>query len=603
LTSRAFLFFGAVGLASQLSAQSWDAIGPYGGDVRALAADPSPAGLVWLGTADGRLFRSDDAGHSWQQLKPGFPLRGRSLDNIVVDAKGRVVVGYWEVAGTGGGVAWSEDGGLNFEVSAGIAGESVRALAASRSDPDLWLAGSIAGVFVSRDAGRSWARITPEEHPDLRNVESVAIDPRNPGIFYVGTWHLAWKSVDAGSTWSPIHSGMIADSDIFTLTLDPRDPSRLHATACTGIYRSSNAGSSWTKIGGIPSSSRRTLAFGHDPGNPDRLYAGTTEGVWGRAPGEAWRRLTSKAIVVNAVAALADGVVLAGADGIGVLRSEDSGDTWQSANRGFVARAVRRVAFNRDGSEMWVGLDGGRYDGGIATRGRQSSWRESGRGLGGRTILSQLAVGGERIVGTDGGLFVSSQAGWRRIELEAAGVVRRPRVTGLERAQDGSVLVASSEGLWRGLSDATAFEHRASGRWQRRRSSSSRAVTAAVLGPASAPGRVIRRWRSVAVRIPSFSMRAREAASTGPATAAPAGSYWAVAFRTPRSPRWPCTPTGRRCTRARSYAAEFTSATTPVTAGRSSPPTSLPIRRSSTWPWIPQRPGLWSWQRRMPVSW
>ncbi len=472
MTSRAFLFLGAVGLASQLSAQSWDAIGPYGGDVRALAADPSPAGLVWLGTADGRLFRSDDAGRSWQQLKPGFPLRGRSLDNIVVDAKGRVVVGYWEVAGTGGGVAWSEDGGLNFEISSGIGGESVRALAASRSDPDLWLAGSIAGAFVSRDAGRSWSRITPEEHPDLRNIESVAVDPQHPGVFYVGTWHLPWKSVDAGSTWSPIHSGMIADSDVFTLTLDPRDPSRLHATACTGIYRSSNAGSSWTKIGGIPSSSRRTRAFGHDPGNPDRLYAGTTEGVWGRAPGEAWRRLTSRTIVVNAVAVLASGVVLAGADGVGVLRSEDSGGTWHSANRGFVARAVRRVAFNRDGSEMWVGLDGGRYDGGIATRGRQSSWRESVRGLGGRTILSQLPVGGERIVGTDAGLFVSSQAGWRRIELEAAGVVRRPRVTGLERAQDGSVLVASSEGLWRGPSDATAFEHRVLG--------SARAVTALV---------------------------------------------------------------------------------------------------------------------------
>ena len=473
MSSRApFLLFGALALAPQISAQTWDAIGPYGGDVRALAADPARPGLVWLGTADGRLFHSDDAGRAWQQLKPGFPLRGRSLDNIVVDAKGRVVVGYWEVAGSGGGVAWSEDGGLSFEVSAEIAGESVRALAVSGSDPDLWLAGSIGGVFVSRDAGRSWSRITPEEHPNLHNIESVAIDPRNPSVFYAGTWHLAWKSVDAGSTWIPIHSGMIDDSDIFTLTLDPRDPSRLHATACTGIYRSSNAGSSWTKIGGIPSSSRRTLAFQHDPGDPDRLYAGTTEGLWGRAPGEAWRRLTSKAIVVNAVAVLADGVVLVGADGIGVLRSEDSGDTWQSVNRGFVARAVRRVAFNRDGSEMWVGFDGGRYDGGIATRGRQSSWRESGRGLGGRTILSLVALGGERIVGTDTGLFVSSPTGWQRIELEAAGVVRRPRVTGLERAQDGSVLVASSEGLWRGASDGTAFEHRGLG--------SARAVTALV---------------------------------------------------------------------------------------------------------------------------
>ncbi len=470
--SRALLLLGGLLLPAWLQAQGWEAIGPYGGDVRALATDPSQAGVAWLGSADGRLFRSDDSGRSWRQLLPGFPLRGRSLDNIVVDSTGRVIVGYWDVGGSGGGVAWSEDGGLTFEVSRDLEGESVRALAVSGGDADLWLAGSISGVFVSRDAGLSWSRITPEQHPNLRNIESVAIDPVNPGTFYAGTWHLAWKSVDAGSTWHPIHRGMIDDSDVFTLTLDPRDPGQLHATACTGIYRSSNAGSTWTKIAGIPSSSRRTQAFLHDPAEPDRLYAGTTEGLWGRAPGEAWQRLTSKAIVVNAVAVLTDGVVLVGADGVGVLRSEDAGASWRSANGGFAARAVRRVAFSRDGSEMWVGLDGGRYDGGVATRGRQSAWRESVRGLGGRSILSLLTLGEQRIAGTDAGLFASSAGGWQRIELKAAGVVRRPRVTGLERAEDGSILVASTEGLWRGRSDATAFAHQPLG--------STRAVTALV---------------------------------------------------------------------------------------------------------------------------
>ena len=42
MSSRApFLLFGALALAPQISAQTWDAIGPYGGDVRALAADPA----------------------------------------------------------------------------------------------------------------------------------------------------------------------------------------------------------------------------------------------------------------------------------------------------------------------------------------------------------------------------------------------------------------------------------------------------------------------------------------------------------------------------------------------------------------------------------
>ncbi|HEU0108883.1 MAG TPA: hypothetical protein VFT38_22055, partial [Vicinamibacteria bacterium] len=76
-------------------------MGPPGGDVRALAADPHDPRRIYLGTSDGVLYRSEDSGAHWRRLSPGFPRRGQSLDEITVDARGVVLVGYWEVGGSG----------------------------------------------------------------------------------------------------------------------------------------------------------------------------------------------------------------------------------------------------------------------------------------------------------------------------------------------------------------------------------------------------------------------------------------------------------------------------------------------------------------------
>src|SRR5262245_46808861 len=105
----------ALGLGAHAgAAESWSLTGPTGGDVRAFAASPREPGVVYLGTADGVLYRSDDAGARWRRLEPGPRLAGMSLDNIVVTPAGDVLIGYWRVSGEGGGVARSSDGGATF---------------------------------------------------------------------------------------------------------------------------------------------------------------------------------------------------------------------------------------------------------------------------------------------------------------------------------------------------------------------------------------------------------------------------------------------------------------------------------------------------------
>lgn len=440
---------------SQALAQSWVPMGPPGGDVRSLAAEPRDPRRIYLGTSDGLLYRSDDAGRRWQRLTPGFPLRGVSLDDIAVSSTGVVLVGYWEVHGTGGGIARSADGGRTFTILEGIRGEPVRALAIGPNNPDLLVAGSLGGVFRSLDGGRSWRRITPEGHPDLRNVGSVAIDHSNPQVIYVGTWHLPWKTTDGGRMWQPVHTGMIDDSDVMTLTVDRWNPQTVFATACSGIYRSADAAQKWSRIRGIPSSSRRTRAFAQSPDDMNRLYAGTIQGVWMSEDGAAsWRLVTRDDLVVNAILALPGGVVLLGTDGAGVVRSDDAAETWIASNQGFSERFVSQMVFDPRGGRLLASVWGDRRHGGVFTApGPRGPWRRLGVGLEGREVLALAFHEDSMVAGTDAGLFVwlAGEGAWKRVRSVPGPVEVHPRINDLTALPGAIYVAATSYGIVRSL--------------------------------------------------------------------------------------------------------------------------------------------------------
>ena len=435
------------------ASEAWVPLGPPGGDVRSLAADPRDPRVLYLGTADGVVYRSEDAGGHWLRLVPGFPQRGMSLDDLVMGPEGTLYIGYWEVNGPGGGVARSEDGGRHFTLLR--EGQGVRALALAPGDPRVLVAGTPGGVLRSEDAGLSWRRVSPEGHAEIRNVNSVAVDPRDHRVVYIGTWHLPWKTMDAGVSWQPVRAGMIDDSDVMTLNLDRRDPGVVFATACSGIYRSANAGALWSRIRGIPSSSRRTRAFAQDPARPERLYAGTTEGLWASDDGSlTWQLLTRKELVVNAVLPLPGGMVLLGSDGAGVLKSIDRGRTFAAANEGFSARFVSQVVVDHDSGRLFAGIRHDRQHGGVFTAPRPDGpWVALGTGLLGREVLSVAAAGGgeDQIVlaGTDDGLFLyAAHCGyWRRLPTVVGGVEVHPRVAHLAAASPLHLAAATPAGL------------------------------------------------------------------------------------------------------------------------------------------------------------
>jgi photosystem II stability/assembly factor-like uncharacterized protein len=374
----------AVMTAAGLPAQTWRQVGPAGGTVITLEADPHDVKKLYLGTSDGHVFTSTDEGGHWQLLSRIGTAQDDVVTHILVDSRdsSRLYASTWTLYSGGGGVYLSTDAGRTWNII-GLAKETVRALAQSPTHPEVFLAGSLTGVYRSVDNGASWERITPEHHDDLRNFDSVAFDPHDDNIIYAGTYHLPWKTVDGGKNWTNIKTGMIDDSDVMSIIVDPKNPDNVHATACSGIYHSVNGAQTWTKYQGIPFVFRRTQLIRQDPRDSNVLYAGTTSGLWKTTNEKDFKRITPGDWVINAIlidAKNPDRLIL-GTEREGVQISENAGATFTSANVGFHHQHILDVAMDKDNAQRALVVLTFDTDAFLVTKDGGTSWAPLGPGL------------------------------------------------------------------------------------------------------------------------------------------------------------------------------------------------------------------------------
>jgi photosystem II stability/assembly factor-like uncharacterized protein len=409
-----------------LRAIPWLPFGPDGGDARRMATDPRDHAHLYLGTANGWIYESHSSGARWTRLARVGKRDDLVLDSIVVDSQDplHLIVGAWVIDRPDGGLFTSNDGGATWTSQAEMRGQSIRAVAASVSDPRILVAGTLQGVYRSQDGGQRWKLISPRDSVEIHNIESVAIDPKDPNVIYAGTWHLPWKTTDAGEHWDNIKEGIIEDSDVFSIIVDPTAPHTVYASACSGIYKSENAGLQFRKIQGIPSSARRTRVLLQDPSHRDTVFAGTTEGLFrSEDAGKSWSRTTGPEIIVNDVSVDSTDShhVLIATDRGGVMASDDGGDTFHSSNAGFSARQI--TALKRDlqnPATLYVGVVNDKEWGGVfRSENGGVSWSQRSEGLQGRDVFSLgQAPDGTMVAGTAHGLYrLDAEAGtWKRVE-------------------------------------------------------------------------------------------------------------------------------------------------------------------------------------------
>ena len=86
--------------------------------------------------------------------------------------------------------------------------------------------------------------------PTNTSARVVVVDPVQPKRVYAANRAGAYRSDDAGQTWSAADQGL-GEKDITSLALDPRQPSRLFALTHGGAaYLSEDGADSWRLTGG-----------------------------------------------------------------------------------------------------------------------------------------------------------------------------------------------------------------------------------------------------------------------------------------------------------------------------------------------------------------
>ncbi len=322
---------------------SWLATGPFGGDADIVRAIPDAKGHVVAAARNGLIFSSVNGAASWVNLP--FPAQFAGvLHALEVDAKSPATwyAGVESDITRISGVYKTTDSGVSWKLLPGTEGIGVWSLAVWGGDDAVIAAGTSTGVFLSRDAGGTWKLISPEGNPEIRPVVSLAFHPADSNILYAGTTHLPWRTADGGTTWQSIHTGMIDDSDVFSIQVDAQRPEHVMASACSGVYNSLDSGAHWAKLD-TPSGAFRTHFVALDPRHQGVVFAGTTDGLLKSVNGgHVWRKVNPASVRSLAFDSGLDGRVFFAASGgmtqAGLMVSNDEGNTLREANTGFTNR-------------------------------------------------------------------------------------------------------------------------------------------------------------------------------------------------------------------------------------------------------------------------
>jgi len=358
--------------SDKMLASKWSFIGPKKskggmngiGRVNVVKTDPRNQNIFWAGAASGGLWKSTDAGKTWNTNTDGFSSLG--ISDIVIQPNNKKTM----YLATG-----DADAASTFST----------------------------GVLKSTDAGKNWNTTGLQfKTSELKRIYKLVMHPTNYKILYAAGNNGIDKTTDGGRTWNTILEG-----NFFDFEIKPNDGKTIYAVD-TKFHISTDGGKYWTESNyGWPSTNVRRVSIAVTPIAPNNVYAlisannhgfggfyfstnsgriwqskSNTPNILGRsvtgsdAGGQGWYDLCL------AVSPIDENLIYVG--GINLWRSEDKGSTWKLEANWYPTLGASTI--HADHHDLWF-IPGtatlfSANDGGIYRKHANSKWEWLGSGLG-----------------------------------------------------------------------------------------------------------------------------------------------------------------------------------------------------------------------------
>lgn len=266
-----------------LGALHFRAVGPEGNRTTSIIGEPGNPGVVYVGAADGGVWKTTDGGINWSPI----------FDNENVSAIGALAMApsdhntVWAGTGEpwmirpyysmGDGVYKSTNAGRTWQhMGLDNTGRIARIIVDPHDVNTVYVCAigqgftpqHDRGVFRTTDGGATWQQILFVN--ENTGCSDLAIDPSDTKTMYAGMWQLeihrwnlnsggpssgVYVTRDGGATWSKIagHGMPAADYPLGKVAVGvaPNNPNRVYALVQDlrpGLYRSDDKGATWTLV-------------------------------------------------------------------------------------------------------------------------------------------------------------------------------------------------------------------------------------------------------------------------------------------------------------------------------------------------------------------
>lgn len=244
--------------------KTWEQV--FEGDVRSVAVDPSDNRVVYIGTEPVHLYRSENSGDNWGELK--------------------------------GLLALPEEIKRNWKSPQPDHHGHVRHIFIDPANPQcLYLSIEHGGIVRSFDRGKTWEDVS--KGIDYLDIHKVSHHPIQKDLYFVTSARGFFRSTDPSQGWTRIEGeGITRDyfHDFLFLTGEPlvmliatakQSPGNWNRPGMSqsAIFRSLDGGETWQQVGdGLPESMEKMVwTLGSPPGNPGQVYAGYGQSDKGQA--------------------------------------------------------------------------------------------------------------------------------------------------------------------------------------------------------------------------------------------------------------------------------------------------------------------------------